>query len=190
MEKETWKDIPLFEEVYQISNYGRLKSFKNHPAGKILSNKNKNGWYFTVNLSYQDIRITTRIHLLVAKMFVSEKPLKNAEVHHIDGNKQNNYYENIIWIDPKSHHKITHLENPNCIKALIKYNQEIRPNPIIQLTLDGVFLNEFINSKIAAEVTGVCRRNILQVASKEEYKQGKVRKQAGGYIWMFKSTKL
>ena len=34
---------------------------------------------------------------------------------------------------------------------------------------------------------GVCSRNILQVANKEEYKNGKIRKQAGGYIWKVKN---
>lgn len=32
----------------------------------------------------------------------------------------------------------------------------------------------------------VCQRNILQVANKEPYnKNGKIRKQAGGFIWKF-----
>lgn len=51
---------------------------------------------------------------------------------------------------------------------------------------DGNYLASFPNSKIAEEITGVCHRNILQVASKDEYKPGKIRSTAGGFIWKFK----
>lgn len=35
-------------------------------------------------------------------------------------------------------------------------------------------------------MTGICQRNISQVASKEPYNsKGSVRKQAGGYAWEF-----
>lgn len=42
----------------------------------------------------------------------------------------------------------------------------------------------------ASRVTGVCARNILQVADKEPFNsKGSVRKQAGGYIWKFADEK-
>lgn len=35
-------------------------------------------------------------------------------------------------------------------------------------------------------MTGICQRNILQVANKEPYNsKGSIRKQAGGYVWKF-----
>lgn len=52
--------------------------------------------------------------------------------------------------------------------------------------LDGFFIAEFANSVIAEEMTGICQRNILQVANKEPYNsKGSIRKQAGGYVWKF-----
>lgn len=53
---------------------------------------------------------------------------------------------------------------------------------------DGwLLIGVFANSKEASDATGVCQRNIRQVASKEPFnKKGGVRKQAGGYIWKFK----
>jgi len=35
-------------------------------------------------------------------------------------------------------------------------------------------------------MTGVCGRNILQVANETEYRHGMKRSQAGGYVWKFK----
>ena len=44
----------------------------------------------------------------------------------------------------------------------------------------------YCNAMEASRNTGVCGRNILQVANKEPYNsKGSVRKQAGGYVWKF-----
>lgn len=52
-----------------------------------MSNTDKNGWYFTVNLFDHDgKRRTERIHRLVAKAFIGEIP-KGYHIHHKDGNK-------------------------------------------------------------------------------------------------------
>jgi hypothetical protein len=40
---ETWKDIKVFEGIYQISSHGRIKSFKRNKKGYILSNRNNEG---------------------------------------------------------------------------------------------------------------------------------------------------
>ena len=47
---------------------------------------------------------------------------------------------------------------------------------------DGV---DKIRDLVAGTFTGVCARNIHQVASKTEYKPGKIRSQAGGFVWEF-----
>ena len=40
--------------------------------------------------------------------------------------------------------------------------------------------------RVEGRMTGICQRNISQVASKEPYNsKGSVRKQAGGYAWEF-----
>ena len=56
----------------------------------------------------------------------------------------------------------------------------------MQYTDDGYFVAEYANAKIAEKYTGVCSRNILQVANKETFNEkGAIRKQAGGYVWRF-----
>ena len=65
------------------------------------------------------------------------------------------------------------------------YNKYIRPKTIHQFTKYGEYIKSFANSKEAHDDTGVCQRNILQVANGEEYTPGKRRYSAGGYIWSF-----
>jgi len=52
MENEIWKNIKEFNGNYQISNYGRIKSFK-HNCGikeKILKNAKDGDGYFIIRL--------------------------------------------------------------------------------------------------------------------------------------------
>lgn len=77
-------------------------------------------------------------------------------------------------------------KNKNVIKGMNDYNKYVKPKRVKQYTLEGVYLAEYVNCEIASRMTGICQRNISQVASKEPYNsKGNVRKQAGGYVWEF-----
>jgi len=183
---EIWKDIKEFEGIYQISNKGRLKSFKGDTNGRVLSNKNSKGGYLSVILRYGDKRRYTRIHRLVAEAFIPN-PLSKPQVNHKDGNKQNNRVQNLEWVTAKENVRHAVKHNPNIIKNMNKYNQLIRPRIIQQYTLEGKFVAYYWNAKEASDATGVCQRNILQVANKDEFSPGRTRKQAGGFIWKFRN---
>lgn len=181
---EKWKDIPSFEGVYSISDEGRLKSFKMDKGGRVMKMTNSKGDYFRIILSTKTSIRHASIHRLVAEAFIPN--LENKEqVNHKDGNKQNNVVENLEWVTAKEN--MSHAINmfPQILNEVRKYNKYVRPKAIKQITADGELLAIYPNSVSASKVTGVCQRNILQVASKEEYKPGKTRSQAGGYIWEY-----
>ena len=66
------------------------------------------------------------------------------------------------------------------------FTKRIPKGNILQFSLGGELIGEYRNAEEAGRNTGVCPRNILQVANKEEYKPGKTRRQAGGFVWKFK----
>ena len=95
-EQEIFKDIPGYEGMYQVSNQGRVKSFKCYPQGKILRlNKNSNG-YYQVILCQSGVRKALKVHILVMLAFVGER-LDEMEVNHKDGIKTNNHVDNLEY---------------------------------------------------------------------------------------------
>lgn len=96
--QEIWKDIPGYEEKYQISNLGNIRSKKNHKILKSQINK-KNGYvYFNMykNKKYKNVRV----HRLVAEVFLKNEYNKPF-VNHKDGNKINNKIDNLEWCTQK-----------------------------------------------------------------------------------------
>jgi len=173
-------DIVGFEGYYQISSFGRLKSFKTSQNGIILQNNNSRDDYLRVVLQgIGKSRKTAYIHRLVAEHFI-ENPSGFNVVNHIDSNKQNNVIDNLEWCTQK--HNINHSiqRNPNQLRGLFYHNMIIRPNKICQLDRSGKLISIFPTAHLASIKTGVCERNILQVAHKEH-----MRKTAGGFVWRF-----
>jgi len=178
---EEWRDVKGYEGIYRVSNCGGLIHYRDG-KWQSLSIKNRYGWYLTIRL-FKDGKVETkRIHRLVYEAFVGEIPNGYA-VHHKDFNRQNNRVENLEVLSKKEHTKKHCEANPNILNGMRMYNKYIRPRRIFQYSMDGALLGVFSNAQEAGRKTGVCARNISQVAHKTEWKPGKVRKQAGGYIW-------
>lgn len=178
--KEIWKDIAGYEDLYEVSNLGRIRSLIWHPK-KVMSTKRKNKDYIHVRLTKNGNHATVLVHRVVYEAFKGEIP-SGFQVHHKDGNKQNNRISNLEAISIAHHNKLTSIANP----MMFKRSNESRSIPVLQYTLDGSFIAEYPSAKIASEKTGICRRNINQVANRELNQNGKVRKQAGGFIWRYK----
>lgn len=89
--KEIWKPIPISEySFYEISNFGNVRN--GHKPLKAWLSKG----YPSVILCNNNSRKYFRIHRLVALAFV-KNPNKYPQINHKDGNKQNNYFENLEW---------------------------------------------------------------------------------------------
>jgi len=115
MNNEIWKDIFGFEEFYQISNLGRVKSLERIvPFGikgsvrnvkeRILKPSTDDMGYFHVRLCMDNKYKLYKIHQLVAIHFLNHTPDGfNMVCDHINNNKKDNRVENIQLI--------THREN-------------------------------------------------------------------------------
>lgn len=96
---EIWKDIADYENLYQISNRGRVKSLPRNGTckyEKILTPHKDSKGYYNVSLSKNGKRKIAYIHRLVAEAFIPN-PENLPDVYHIDGNPANNDVTNLYW---------------------------------------------------------------------------------------------
>lgn len=95
---EIRKDISYYKNIYQVSNYGRIKRLigfgcKKERILKLTQDKNK---YLKVELCANNIQKTHKVHRLVLETFVGSCP-KGMICRHLDNNTQNNRLENLEW---------------------------------------------------------------------------------------------
>lgn len=93
---EIWKNIEGYEGLYQVSNYGNVKSLRFGKEKILKPAKDKNG-YLMVCLSKQS-QTTHYIHRLVAMAFI-DNPNNFSELNHRDEDKTNNKVENLEFCD-------------------------------------------------------------------------------------------
>ena len=94
--REQWKDIEGYNSKYQVSNKGRIKSFKRKNS-LILGHNITNCGYQMVILYKNGKPKNCSIHRLVANAFVKNKSNKKF-VNHKDGNKFNNKSNNLEYV--------------------------------------------------------------------------------------------
>lgn len=102
--KEIWKDIKGYEGAYQISNFGRIKSFqgsdKYHKRKEIILSKGIRNTYEIIQLSKNKTRKSFQVHRLVAEAFLPN-PHNYPIVNHKDFNRLNNNVDNLEWCTQK-----------------------------------------------------------------------------------------
>lgn len=117
---EEWAEIRGFPE-YLISNYGRVYSCRNDI---ILKPGLSSAGYFQVIFSVSGVYYYKTIHRLVAEAFVPGWDI-GLEVNHIDGDKTNNYEDNLEWAtqSENSKHAFRIGLHPNHRKKKIIVNE-------------------------------------------------------------------
>ena len=104
---EIWRDITNYEDTYQISNLGNVRSKDRvvlyidkrkriFPGQTMKLNIDTKG-YYKVNLRKNNKFKSLRIHKLVAEHFLKKEIGKNI-VNHKDGNKLNNCVDNLEFV--------------------------------------------------------------------------------------------
>lgn len=116
---EVWKSIKGYEGLYEVSNYGRVKSLErivdktHHVKEKILKNVQMPSGYLVVGLSGKQ----HYVHRLVAMAFIQNQN-KYPQVNHKDEDKTNNRVENLEWCN--------HKYNSNYGTKIIRQSEKIR----------------------------------------------------------------
>lgn len=150
-EQEIWRPVKNYEGLYEVSNFGRVRSLTRKVKtskgitqtwiGKMLTpGKSGNGYYY-VTLSKNGKSKARRVHILVAQAFLPNKE-NYQQVNHIDGDKSNNDFSNLEWCTP--HQNIKHAVSNGLFN-----------NPIILQFKNGKLVGAFHSTRDAAKATGL-----------------------------------
>lgn len=172
--KEIWKDIKNYEGLYQVSNFGEIKSLerkvKNRNGyvmkkGKILKPSIVANGYLMVNLSKENKRKHFYVHKIVADTFINNEN-KLSVINHINGNKTNNRVDNL--------ERCTYSHN---LKEAFRIGlKKPTSKKVYQYELNGDLIKEWESVK-KAEYT-------LKIKHISACCLGK-RKTCGGYKWSY-----
>lgn len=142
MNKEIWKDIPGYEGHYQVSNIGRVKSFKS--IERILKNNPNKSGYIKVNL-----QPAISVHVLVAIAFLGHKPCGMLKVvDHINGIKHDNRVENLRIITHRDN-CYTHYKGTSKYKGVSRGKTRKKWKSSIQINGKKIYLGSY-NTELEA----------------------------------------
>ena len=181
--KEIWKPIKDYEGLYEISNFGNVKILaRNYTRYNYLTKRyniikvKEKITQGTINVGYRRICLTKNkveknkhIHKLVAEAFIPN-PNNYSYVNHIDGNKQNNYIDNLEWCT-------LYQNNTHAYKTGLRKSTDI--TPILQYDLEGNFIREYKSINEASKETNLDIRHISRNING-------IGKQIGGYKFVKK----
>jgi hypothetical protein len=90
---EVWKLVPEYDGKYEVSDQGRVRSFRRYPQGVILRPGRMPGGHLSVALGRGNSQC---VHKLVLLTFVGAAPDKH-ECLHINGIPNDNRLTNLRW---------------------------------------------------------------------------------------------
>lgn len=98
MQSEIWKDIPGYSGLYQVSNLGRIMSFKNQygRGPRLMNGEITKSGYIQVCLNKKRYKV----HRLVAMAFVPN-PDGLPQINHKNEIKTDNRVKNLEWCTGK-----------------------------------------------------------------------------------------
>lgn len=158
MKMQEWRDVVGYEQLYQISNDGVLRSKdrvvnssrgQRFVRGKIISyHVDRHGYLSACLQNGKSTKV--RIHRLVAEAFLPN-PEGLPIVHHIDHDKTNNTVSNLQWVTVGDNNSRFWSEGPGTNLT----------TKVDQYDLDGNYITTYKSASDAARSVGTSSSNIL-----------------------------
>lgn len=185
---EIWKDVKGFEALYQVSNYGRVRSLPRNINGRSLKGvmlkmiEKKSTGYYAVSLHKNGKQTQALVHRLVAEAFC-EKQEGCDVVDHINTNIEDNSAINLRWTTTYGN-----VNNPTTQKRRTARIRDfftgrkgsLHPSskPVLQFTTDGTLVRKWKCASDAVRECGFDSGSITRCC-KGEYKTHK------GFLWRY-----
>lgn len=182
--EEVWRDIRGYEGLYQISNYGRIKSLKRKWTSKDIIKTPSIDRYgypcISISNGHRGTSVKKSIHRIVCETFIPN-PNNLPQVNHKDENKTNNF----VWVNDDG---TIDMEKSNLEWCDAKYNINYgngiskRQKSVLQFTKDEEFVKEWESITKASRTLKIPHSNIVQCCRGDKRHHS-----AGGFIWRYAS---
>lgn len=180
---EIWKEVVGFEDYYEVSNHGRIRSLDRVTnngtqirKGRIIKQKKYKSGYMYAHLSKDGKEKWYTVHRIVAMAFIPN-PNNYDEINHKNEIKSDNSVENLEWCTKRYN---TNYGTGNRRRSLSHLNHPNQSIQVSQYNPDGSFIKRFPSLKEAERETGVDSTQISKCC-----RGMKMFNTAGGYKWSF-----
>ena len=189
---EIWKPIKHYEEFYEVSNYGRVRSkdrAKKVPfnrsgvqKGKVLKPDVNSAGYLRVGLSDQyGNKKYHFVHRLVAQAFI-ENPNKFPVINHKDFNPLNNNVNNLEWTTFLGN--VEYSARRGRFKKTQQWLSKIKKAMDEKLGKPVIGTNVHTGEKVIFNALNDCKKRGFQPSCVSNCCNGK-RKTHKGFTWRF-----
>ncbi|GAB3785877.1 hypothetical protein GCM10028818_48260 [Spirosoma horti] len=185
---EKWVVI-VFEGIenpphYEVSNYGRLRSFQSATATRSGTSTSPTASKFikgSVIQGYRSLNIRSGgktlnryVHKLVAEHFSKREQPEQTFVIHLDHDKQNNYHQNLRWVTKEE--MIEHNRNNPSLKnrQLPRQTRNYKLTESKVRIIKKLLLNEKNRLKMIAKQFGITHTQLNRIRSGENWKHVKI----------------
>ena len=165
---EEWRDVKNYENLYKVSNYGRVKTLARRRVKEAIMRCEFNKGYPRLSLSKNNKSKHYSVHTLVAIAFIPN-PNNYPEINHKDENPMNCKFDNLEWCE--------HLYNLMYGTRRQKVIEKER-KPVNQYTLDGKFVMKHYSIQEAGRNLNVNASAICMCCKGKQ-------KYAYGYKWEY-----
>jgi|ADurb_Cas_03_Slu_FD_contig_31_3753315_length_628_multi_9_in_0_out_0_1 hypothetical protein len=168
LDDEIWREIPFTDKKYEVSNYGRVKSFCYDPVnGRIVKPGSIKGFY-NVSLRVDGKKKSFLVHKLTAEMFIPKSSDDETVVIHLDWNKQNNYVKNLQWVTKEFSYQRMHavLQENRRTSGRLVTSSKLKPSDVE--VLKGM-LARGVKQNVVAKLFCISEMQVTRIKRNENW---------------------
>lgn len=168
LEGEIWKDIPNYNGLYMVSNFGRIKSLKRKYVTRewLLTPSNDSSGYPQIVLVSNRVCSTTKIHTIVAVVFIGDRPIAH-EINHINGVKEDNRVENLEYVTKTENLKHSFRIGLSNQKADKHHGRKLHSSQVFEI--HNKYKPNIYTRKMLADEYGVSVATIKKIINKTNW---------------------
>ncbi|MBN2743765.1 MAG: HNH endonuclease [Marinilabiliaceae bacterium] len=168
IEDEEWKELTFTDKKYEISNYGRVRSFCYDKRRGRLVKLGKIKGFYNISVRVDGKKRSFLVHKLTAEYFIPRTSENETVVIHLDWNKQNNHVSNLQWATREDSYRRMHLALQDARRKAGKMvtSSKLRPEDVS--VLKGL-LEKGVKQTVIARLFCISEMQVTRIKRNENW---------------------